>query len=213
MIVSHHRRYVFVHIPKTGGTSLTLALEAGAGPDDIILSDTPEGRRRRGRVRGVQAAGRLWKHSRLADIEGLVAPEALDEYLLVTLVRNPWDRAVSYYHWLRGQGFAHPTVDLARALPFADFLRHPETAAALGVAAAEYLTDAEGRERTGHYLRLEHLAEDAGPIARRIGLPPGPLPRANRTERGDYRLYYDDALAEHLGALAAEDVARFGYRF
>ncbi|MBA4351550.1 MAG: Type II secretory pathway, pullulanase PulA, partial [Rhodobacter sp.] len=27
MILSRGRRYVFVHIPKTGGTALTLALE------------------------------------------------------------------------------------------------------------------------------------------------------------------------------------------
>lgn len=90
MIISHRHRYVFVHIPKTGGTSLTLALELRVGRDDIILSDTPKGTRRRARVKGVRSRGRLWKHSTLTDIEGLVDPAIFDDYLLFTLVRNPW---------------------------------------------------------------------------------------------------------------------------
>ena len=36
MIISHGRRYIFVHAPKTGGTSMKLALEARARADDII---------------------------------------------------------------------------------------------------------------------------------------------------------------------------------
>ena len=42
MIISRGRRYIFVHIPKTGGTALSLALEARAMKDDIIIGDTPK---------------------------------------------------------------------------------------------------------------------------------------------------------------------------
>jgi hypothetical protein len=42
MIISNGRRYIFVHAPKTGGTSMTLALEARAKADDIIIGDTPK---------------------------------------------------------------------------------------------------------------------------------------------------------------------------
>ena len=48
MILSLGRKYVFVHIPKTGGTSLALALEGRAMKDDIMLGDTPKARKRRG---------------------------------------------------------------------------------------------------------------------------------------------------------------------
>ena len=72
MIISRGRRYIFVHIPKTGGTSMALALEARAMKDDIMLGDTPKARNRRRRLDGAQAAGRLWKHSTLADLDGLV---------------------------------------------------------------------------------------------------------------------------------------------
>ncbi|NBR91188.1 MAG: LysR family transcriptional regulator, partial [Rhodobacteraceae bacterium] len=77
MIISHGRRYIFVHIPKTGGTSLALALEARAMADDVLIGDTPKAIKRRRRLRGVESSGRLWKHSRLADIEGLVTREQM----------------------------------------------------------------------------------------------------------------------------------------
>lgn len=212
MIVSHRHRYVFVHIPKTGGTSLTLALEARVGRDDIILSDTPKGRNRRKRVAGLPSRGRLWKHSTLADIEGLVDPTILADYRAFTLVRNPWARAVSYHRWLRGQGFDHPSVRLAKALEFHDFLRDPLTQRQLAVPARHYLTASTGEVR-GLYLRLEHLDADLPALESHLGFALRPLPHENRSGHGDWRAAYDDEGAALLARLAAEDIARFGYRF
>lgn len=121
MIISRGRNYIFVHIPKTGGTSLALALEERAKADDILVGDTPKARRRQRRLKGVRTAGRLWKHSTLADIEGLVSRAFIANAFTMTLVRNPWDRMVSYYHWLRAQRFDHPAVHLARRTDFAGF--------------------------------------------------------------------------------------------
>lgn len=212
MIVSHRHRYVFVHIPKTGGTSLTLALESRVGRDDIILSDTPKGRNRRKRVRGVPSRGRLWKHATLGDIEGLVAPELLADYLAFTLVRNPWARAASYHRWLRTQGFDHPSVRLAKTLDFADFLRDPLTRMQLSLPARHYLTGSAG-ERPGLYLRLEHLDEDLPVLEARLGFSLRPLPHEKRSGGGDWRAVYDADSRALVGQLAAEDIARFGYRF
>lgn len=213
MIVSRGRRYIFVHIPKTGGTSMALALEARAMADDILIGDTPKAVKRRGRVKRLQAAGRLWKHATLADIDGVVTPEAMAGLFCFTLVRNPWDRAVSYYQWLQGQGFDHPAVALARALRLADFLRHPLVAASLQAwPYSRYMTDVTGAERCNAYLRLEHLDRDLAPLVAHLGFTPQ-IPHENRSDRGDYRAYYDDALAEHLGRLCAQDIARFGYAF
>lgn len=215
MHISPRRGFVFVHIPKTGGTSLALALEARAAADDILIGDTPKARARRRRLQGARAAGRLWKHARLADIAGLVAAETLAAMFVFTLVRNPWDRAVSYYHWLRVQRFAHPAVALARSLDFPGFLNHPHTQASL---AAEhyggYVTDAAGMERCGLWLRLERLADDLPLLEARLGLRLAPLPHANASERPrDWRGAYSDADAELLGRLCARDIARFGYGF
>jgi hypothetical protein len=101
MIISHGRRYIFVHAPKTGGISMKLALEARVRADDIIIGDTPKAKQRRKRLADLTPAGRLCKHSTLRDIDGIVDVPAMQDYFVFTIGRNPWDRMVSYYHWAR----------------------------------------------------------------------------------------------------------------
>lgn len=150
MIYSPDRGYLFIHIPKTGGTSLALALEEKAARDDVMAGDTPKAQKRKRRLKGLPARGRLWKHSTLADLDGWLGAEALSTLHIFTIVRNPWDRLVSYYHWLREQRFDHPAVTLAKELAFDGFLAHPHTQASLAAAPyASYVTDARGTERCG----------------------------------------------------------------
>lgn len=214
MIISPGRDYIFVHIPKTGGTALSLALEARAMKDDILIGDTPKARARRGRLRGVKSAGRLWKHSTLADIEGLLPREAIAQMFCVTLVRNPWDRIVSYYHWLRAQSFAHPAVGLAKALEFSAFLNHPQTMASFRLwPYGAWMRNGSGVETKAHFLRLEQLEDDLGAFSAHLGINLR-VSRANSSDRrADWRGYYTESDAQLVAELCAEDIARFGYGF
>jgi len=215
MIVSRGRRYIFVHIPKTGGTALALALEARAMADDVLVGDTPKAQRRKARLKGVATAGRLWKHSTLSEGLGLYTEAEAHDWFTFTLVRNPWDRMVSYYHWLRAQSFAHPAVGLAQSLGFSDFLAHPQIAASIRANPyGSYLRLPDGTEAARAFLRLEHLEEDGAALAAHLGFALFPLARSNASERRpDWRSYYSDADAEQVAQLAAADIARFGYSF
>ncbi len=214
MILSTGRNYVFVHIPKTGGTSLALTLEGRAMKDDIMLGDTPKARKRRHRVQDVRTKGQLWKHSTLSDIDGLVPGPVLDGLFAFTLVRNPWDRAVSYYHWLRDQSFDHPAVRLAQRTDFAGFVAHPQTLGSFHqTPAAHYMRRANGDEQCSAYIRIEHFADDAAPLMEHLGFALT-LPVLNTSQRAaDYRSYYTDQTAEALGTSCGVDIARFGYSF
>ena len=212
MIWSPGRKYLFIHIPKTGGTSMALALEGRAMKDDVMLGDTPKAVKRRRRLKGVQAAGRLWKHSTLADLAGLAPRDALDRLFIFTLVRNPWDRVGSYYRWLRTQRFDHPAVHVAQGHDFAGFLEHPDIAASLQAnPAARYVTDAQGQMRGRLFIRLEHFEADAAPLFEHLGFALE-LPHLNATEAGSAALYTQETAAR-VAELCAEDIARFGYAF
>ncbi|MDC0660335.1 sulfotransferase family 2 domain-containing protein [Leisingera sp. SS27] len=214
MILSQGRGYVFIHIPKTGGTALALALEARAMADDMMLGDTPKALKRRRRLKDAEARGRLWKHSTLADIEGLVPQDILRSLFAFTLVRNPWDRAVSYYHWLREQSFAHPAIALAKALEFRAFVQHPQIISAFrGSPASSYMRHADGSEQCQLYIRLEHFSSDAQPLFDHLGFSLR-LPLENEsTRQRDWRIYYDDAAAEAVASACAQDIAQFEYSF
>lgn len=133
----------------------------------------------------------------------------------LTLVRNPWDRAVSYYHWLRDQGFAHPAVSLSKTLDFSGFLNHPQTQASFATwPSRAYMRDAAGQEHCNLYLRLEHIDQDIAPFEAHLGFDLAPIARANASTRSpDWRGYYSDADAALLADICADDIARFGYGF
>lgn len=215
MIISRRRGFVFVHIPKTGGSSLSLALEAEAPACDILIGDTPAARARAQGLRGLKARGKLWKHSTLADIDGLVSGADLSRLFVLTLVRNPWDRMVSYYHWLRAQSFGHPAVTLAKTSGFTSFICHPQTRKGMRRwPARAYVTAADGVERCRLFVRLEHLEEDLAPFEAHLGARLHPLPQINCSERPqDWRSAYDARAATMVATDCAEDIRRFGYRF
>jgi len=214
MIISRGRGYIFVHIPKTGGTAMALALEDRAKADDILVGDTPKAARRRGRLKGVETAGRLWKHSTLADAEGLITREEMAQMFTFTLVRNPWDRMVSYYHWLKDQTFDHPAVTLSKAKGFSGFLNDPLTARTFrNTPYASYMRDGAGAGHADLYIRLEHLAQDIEPLAQHLGFVPD-VPIANQSARPrDWRGFYTESDAELLADLCAQDIAAHGYAF
>ncbi|MCK0149587.1 sulfotransferase family protein [Marivita sp. S6314] len=214
MIISPGRNFIFVHIPKTGGSSMALALEERAHKDDILIGDTPKAKRRKGRLDTLRPKGRLWKHSTLADIDGIVSSEVLAQMFIFTLVRNPWDRMVSYYHWLRDQHFEHAAVSLAKSKSFEGFVRDAQTAATFQAAPyASYVTDATGQERATTFVRLEALEADLAPVWDHLGFRVA-VPHVNRSARPkDYRMAYTDETADIVARICAVDIARFGYHF
>lgn len=214
MIISRGRRYIFVHAPKTGGTSLTLALEDRAKKDDILISDTPKGMRRRKRLDGVTTAGRLWKHSTLANVEGLITLDEIRSSFVFTLIRNPWDRLVSYYHWAREQTFLHWSVTLAQQSPFETFALDERIGAMFRKRPpSHYVMAADGREYCNLFIRLEHFRDDAAALEAHLGFAVD-MPVENTSDRPrDYRPFYTDSLAQHVAGMFPEEVTRFGYLF
>ena len=63
---------------------MAVALKQRAMADDILIGDTPKAKRRRKRLDKLRAKGRLWKHSTLADIDGVLSASELEPYFIFT---------------------------------------------------------------------------------------------------------------------------------
>ncbi len=194
---------------------MALALEARAMAEDILIGDTPKAVRRRKRLKLIEARGRIWKHSRLRDIDGASGIGALDEFFVFTMVRDPWTRVFSLYHWLRAQNFDHPVVPKAKGLEFGPFLQDPIVSDMLSRDAVDqYVTDNSGKNYCNTFVRLEHFREDIVPVETHLGFKLGVLPHANGSDRPtNVRGAYDARSAEQVRAWFATDIERFGYEF
>lgn len=193
---------------------MALALEGRAMKDDIMLGDTPKSVNRRRRMKGRASRGRLWKHSTLSDIDGLVDIAQINACFTFTLVRNPWDRMVSYYRWLKAQNFDHLSVKMAKSMDFSGFVTDPHTQSMFRSApASSYMTTSDGIEKCDAYIRIEAFEADAEPLVSHLGFSLQ-LPHANRSDRTKvYQSYYSDKAVDAVAACCGDDIRRFGYSF
>ncbi len=184
---------------------MATALEERAMRDDILIGDTPKAQKRKVRLKDLNARGRIWKHSTVDDMQGVVDPAGM---FVFTLVRNPWDRMVSYYTWLRSQSFAHTAVALAKSHDFSGFLNDPHTRRSIGKNGyGTYVTE------DAHFFRLEYLDTDLVPLWEHLGFQLT-IPKVNQSARNrDWRGFYSDFDAALIADLCATDIARSDYRF
>ena len=86
---SYERKVIFVHIPKCGGTS-------------IDRSDIFEG--------GIHRHG----HPKFLYFKKILGSN-ISQFRLLTLVRNPWDRLASAFHWASAEAMKHDHKDAVMA--------------------------------------------------------------------------------------------------
>lgn len=84
----------------------------------------------------------------------------MEDLFIFTLVRNPWDRMVSYYHWLQVQTFQYDAVTLAQTMSFTEFVQSAQITNSFNATPAEhYITHTTGKVRCNAYIRIEHFTE------------------------------------------------------
>jgi hypothetical protein len=97
-IINNSYRFIFVHVPKAAGTSVTAALSPLTNYCDLEIGGTAFGE-------AIQPAYQkrfeLAKHSPAAAIRGLVGSVTWSRYFTFAFVRNPFDRSLSTYNFLR----------------------------------------------------------------------------------------------------------------
>jgi hypothetical protein len=211
MLLSHTHSFAFVHVPKTAGSSVHLALGRHATRADAYWAN-----RWLGRVGIPVNRFAPWPytkfrpHASAAVLQAWLPRHVFDSLFKFAFVRNPWDLLVSYWHYLRSQP-GHRRSRLARGLP--SFAAYVEYEIRRGqFSQTSMLCDRDGRLLVDFVGRYESLPTDFAFICRRIGVE-ATLPRVNVGVREDYRNSYSPALAARVAEAFGPDVERFGYSF
>ena len=184
--------HIFIHIPKTGGTSIEQALHFSHEHKWAL-----EKRAEMGRLR--------WNRR-----------------FSFTIVRNPWDRLVSYY-------FHELTVSEARLaqnpVPFSEWIRsilgeggfspYEEWKYSKYLANQwDWITDRKGNVLVDFVARFERLQSDFDHIGKSIGQPHAVLPHLKRSNHDpDYRVYYDEETRKLVESFYSDDIHQLCYNY
>jgi len=217
MFLSPRHRILFVHIAKTGGTSIRAALkrlhwtDPYAIPIHLVNGLT--------RVLKYKTGAKFPRHAKAIAAYECIGEPFWSQLFKFVFVRNPWDLQVSSWHHLRRV----PAAPTDQFETFEAFLRHkfdPDRPFQYFFEASRqlqchYLQDHSGRVIVDFVGRFERLHEDFEEACRLGGIPQIKLPhkRHSRERRRDYREYYDDVTAELVADHYTPDIELFGYGF
>ena len=208
MLLSLEKRFLFVHVPKTGGTSVARAL----APWVVHPPQTPVNKLlSRFRLQRDPSKVRLRTHGYLTDAYSQLNPELADSLFKFAFVRNPWDRLVSEYSFILARA-NHPRHSKVKALPdFLSYLRY-EKQRPRGRCQARMLAAPAGRPDIDFVGRFENLSADFDAVCARIGIDAS-LPHLNKTKHHDYREFYDRESQDFVYEAWADEIQKFGYEF
>ncbi len=217
MLISNRFDFLFVHIAKTGGTSVRAALQKLRWQDPLYFPAFICSRL--SHLTGHKIASKIPRHAKIVAAQQMLATEHFEKLHKFAFVRNPWDLQVSSFHHIQRERpqFMQGKDDFKEFLlwkfdPDRPYQYHIDTSIEL---QSDYLVDLHGNELTNFVGRYENLANDFQEIANKIGKPNLSLPHKRKAtnRKKDYRSYYDDKTEALVREKFAPDIARFGYHF
>jgi hypothetical protein len=204
---------VFVWVPKCAGTSLWRTIVGCDRPFFRSPQDVQDLFPQRGTVTfGHQS------YTQLVD-KGLVSRDFDQRAFKFAFVRNPFDRTVSLFHYLKTTRHLHENTSFRtfcylirdRAFRSVGLFNH------LGLSQcspqSDWLVDSQGKLFVEFIGRFETMQEDYERLMRRLGLPAASLTHLNKTKRERYIDYYDDECREIVATCYRDDLERFDYQF
>ncbi len=185
----------FIHIPRTGGTSISRS---------SLFKDS-----------------RYLGHRTIEELNTMMGDRFSGAYKF-TIVRNPWDRVVSTYHFLRDvteDDHWFPSNrdyhELCRQVSFEDFCHllpeiYMDEIHLIPQIMWIYHNGISYCDYIGKYCFLQN---DFDHVCDKIGYPRETLLNLNKSTHEAYRTYYNSETRDIVGTLYWDSVKLFDYEF
>ncbi len=176
--------YVFIHINKTGGTSIKKALYL------------PQNH-----------------HATAIDFKKEIGDKRWGKRFKFTFVRNPWDKIVSQYHYQLQRTQKYKNYSFAQWIEEKYVEKKiPLKYKILYIPQVKWITDKDGKIMVDFIGKFENIEEDFSKICKIIGKKRG-LPHLKKTKHKSYREYYNEETKEVIRNHFKRDIEMFGYKF
>lgn len=180
-------QYLFIHINKTGGSSIEKAL------------------------------GLPFRHLTAREYIRMYGLDTWNRSFKFTVIRNPWDKVVSHYHYrvmTNQTDLASSPISFNEWVKRAYGERDPQyyDQPKMFMPQVKWLIDHEDQIRLNQIIRFETLDKGFRKLCRTLGVH-ATLPHLKSSRRGHYREYYDKPTIEIVRDWFAEDIETFNYRF
>lgn len=203
MIISKPNKFVFIHIQKTAGTSITERLRRYHGYD----------------------VG--FQHATIKEL-----PKEYNDFFKFCFVRNPWDRLLSWYMMFFnnqnttnndfGNYIRRKSKNFSQFLNSTDIIDETELGKkksnkpyykSITFNQLDYITNNEEKVDMDFIGRFENLQDDYNRLCEKIGVVKYNLRKINSTSHDDYRRYYNDKDIDKVYNMYKRDIDYFGYEF
>lgn len=183
LVISQQKKFIFLHIPKNAGKSIH------RGILDKHVADVVS----------------------RPDLSPLFNDMFWNTYFRFTVVRNPFDRMVSCYHYQKERIGLYPDATFEEFVTDYAWDENGFATNKHWLPQVDHVFD-DDRCLVDYIMRFERIDVDWGEVARRTGLEVS-LPKTNTSKRGDYLQYYNDETRKIVAEKYAKDLDAFGYSF
>jgi hypothetical protein len=206
-IINRTYRFIFVHIPKTGGTSLKEHLRIYCSPGDIhtdraLDQDTA----------AFATDARIKKHSSAVQVRDALGSAEFERFYKFCVVRNPFVRTLSLFRFLKFNFRDWPRSAMMDEInTLEEFVASPlfRRRGPGGIVEPQirWLSDSSGASYMDYIARVETIEDDFRVIKARLGLPLSGRPLLKRNvSKGDAI-----SLAAELDSARVVDAIRTRY--
>lgn len=203
MPISHVHKFVFVHIPKTAGSSIEKKFNIygvnNKGENNIICTDI--------------MFGKNYQHLTYEQILK-TSPKDVSNYFSFSFVRNPWSKMLSEFFWRKPfdkeiQGFTfNQFVDRV-----CDFdLNHPKMCPHF-IEQSKFILNEKDEKIIDFVGRKENFKSDFDLLCVKLNVSNITIDQTNQTNHKHYSHYYNKESIKKIKEKYRRDIECFSYEF